>query len=61
MDFLERKFKSASAELLVLYGRRRIGKTELINKFIEDKKGIYFQGRLESRADTLKKLNYVLI
>ncbi len=61
LDFLEKKFKSASAELLILYGRRRIGKTELINKFLENKRGIYFLGRLESRADTLKRLNYVLM
>jgi len=61
LDFLEKKFKSASAELLILYGRRRIGKTELINKFLENRGGIYFLGRLESRADTLKRLNYVLM
>ena len=29
---------------IVLYGRRRIGKTALINEFIKDKNAVYFMG-----------------
>ena len=36
-------------EFVVIYGRRRVGKTALINQFIEDKKAIYFMG-VESNA-----------
>ena len=61
MKFLERKYKSKSAELIIVYGRRRIGKTELILKFCEKKKNLYFMGRLESREDTIKRFNNLLI
>jgi uncharacterized protein len=40
-DYLNEKYKSKSAEFLVLYGRRRIGKTELIKRFIEDKEYVF--------------------
>jgi len=61
LNFLERKYASKEAELIILYGRRRIGKTELIFNFIKNKKAIYFLGRLESRAETLKRFNNTLM
>ncbi len=36
-------------EFVVIYGRRRVGKTALINQFMGDKKAIYFMG-VESNA-----------
>lgn len=36
-------FSSKEAELVVLYGRRRIGKTYLIRKFFEEKNCVFFQ------------------
>jgi len=41
LNFLEEKFKEGK-QLIILYGRRRVGKTELIKKFCEDKEHIYF-------------------
>jgi len=32
---------SGHAELVILYGRRRVGKTALIRKFLENKRGFY--------------------
>jgi len=61
LAFLERKFASAEAELLIIYGRRRVGKTELLLHFSKDLQRLYFLGRLESRADTLKRLNDLLV
>ena len=61
IEFLERKFKSREAELIILYGRRRIGKTELILNFCKNKDSAYFIGRLESREDTIKRFNNLLI
>ena len=37
LEFLERHFKGGEAGFIVLYGRRRVGKTELINRFIKNK------------------------
>jgi len=36
--------KSDRQELLVLYGRRRVGKTALISECVKECKGIYFVG-----------------
>lgn len=41
LAFLNKKYKSDKAEFIVIYGRRRIGKSELINKFLNNK-GIYY-------------------
>ena len=61
LDFLNRKYRSKESELLIIYGRRRIGKTELILKCCEEKNYLYFMGRLESKEDTLKRFNHLLI
>lgn len=39
---VEEKYGSDKSEFVLIYGRRRIGKTELIKKFIEEKKAFYF-------------------
>lgn len=46
---LNRLYISDKFEFVVIYGRRRVGKTALINQFIKDKKAIYFMG-VESNA-----------
>ncbi len=57
---LEERWKKGEAEFIIIYGRRRIGKTELIKQFMRDKKGLYFLGRLESRKDQLDRFSYML-
>lgn len=42
-------YASDKFEFAVIYGRRRVGKTVLINEFIDNKKSIYFMG-IESNA-----------
>jgi uncharacterized protein len=61
LKFLEERYKSGVAELLILYGRRRIGKTELVLNFCGNKDYFYFMGRLESREDTLKRFNNLIV
>lgn len=46
---LDKLYKSNKFEFVVIYGRRRVGKTALINRFIENKNAIYFMG-VESNA-----------
>ncbi len=41
---LEKLYASDKFEFAVIYGRRRVGKTALINHFIRNKKAIYFMG-----------------
>ena len=49
MKALEKLYTSNKFEFAVIYGRRRVGKTALINRFIGDKSAIYFMG-VESNA-----------
>lgn len=42
LAYLEKKYKSIQSEFLVIYGRRRIGKTEILKKFASDKKHIFY-------------------
>ncbi|MFA4663247.1 ATP-binding protein [Pyrococcus kukulkanii] len=53
LNFLESLYSSNKKEVLILYGRRRVGKTELIKRFIKDKNAIYFladRGSLRANA-----------
>ena len=42
LAFLGNTFDSDRAEFIVIYGRRRIGKTELIKESIKGRKAVYF-------------------
>lgn len=46
---LNRLYKQDKFQFVVLYGRRRVGKTRLLNEFVNGKKTIYFTG-VESNA-----------
>ncbi|MDD5368989.1 MAG: ATP-binding protein, partial [Anaerolineaceae bacterium] len=50
---LERLVTSERAELFVLYGRRRVGKTELLRAFCEGKPHIFFIATLSSDPEQL--------
>lgn len=54
---LKRLYDSDKFLFAVIYGRRRIGKTALINEFLKDKKAIYFTGLKENAADSLKRFS----
>lgn len=46
---LERMYNSGNFECVIIYGRRRVGKTTLINEFCKNKKNIFYVG-IESNA-----------
>src|SRR5512138_159690 len=48
-----RLYQSHRAEFLILYGRRRVGKTELLRVFCQDKPHIYFIASLSSDSNQL--------
>lgn len=45
LNFLEKAYSSDKAEFIVLYGRRRIGKTELLKAFTENKPTVFYTCR----------------
>ncbi len=58
LQWLKSKWESSRGELLVIYGRRRIGKTELAKKFIENRPILYFISEETSEHLVLEKLSY---
>ncbi len=53
LQFLENRYTSSRAELIILYGRRRVGKTELLRTFCEDKSHIFFVADLGTEEGQL--------
>jgi AAA+ ATPase superfamily predicted ATPase len=53
LELLGQRYRSNQAELFVLYGRRRVGKTELLHAFCADKPHIFFIATLSSDSEQL--------
>ena len=51
LETLEREYDRDDAAFVVIYGRRRVGKTTLINHFCEAKKSIYFLATEENESE----------
>lgn len=50
METLQNEYDRDGSALVVLYGRRRVGKTTLISEFIKDKKALFFLASEEAEA-----------
>ena len=57
---LKKIAESNRAEFLLLYGRRRVGKSELIEHFLKAHKGVRLLAREEAPALQLKQFSLVL-
>jgi uncharacterized protein len=57
LDQLDRFYNSSQAELFVLYGRRRVGKTELLRVFCQDKPHLYFVATLSADSEQLSNFS----
>ena len=51
---LDRLYASGRFEMMVLYGRRRVGKTALLERFCADKNPLWFTAQVQSDADNLR-------
>lgn len=60
LEFLNEKYSSTKSEFLIIYGRRRIGKTELLKQFVKDKKHIFYYGHQITDAMQLKRLTGIV-
>ena len=54
---LNKRYKGEQFECVVIYGRRRVGKTALINEFCKDKKNIYFSALDTTASENLRTLS----
>ena len=58
---LNKLYASNKFEFVVLYGRRRVGKTALINHFIDGKNAVYFMGVESNAKQNLENLSKSII
>jgi len=56
LQFLDEHFKSKLAELVVIYGIRRVGKTEFTLRFASDKPHIYFFADQRPETELIQEL-----
>ncbi|MCD8149078.1 MAG: ATP-binding protein [Clostridiales bacterium] len=54
---MERRYERGKFECIIIYGRRRVGKTALINEFCKDKKTVYFSALDASSQENLEALS----
>lgn len=57
LNTLNRLYHSDKFEFVVIYGRRRVGKTALINEFVKDKDNIFFTGVETNEKQNLDNLS----
>lgn len=57
LNAFDKLYQSDQFEFVVIYGRRRVGKTALINQFIGDKKAIYFMGIESNEKQNLENFS----
>lgn len=57
---LNKRYAGSTFECIVIYGRRRVGKTALINEFCKDKKNIYFSALDTTASENLKILSQAI-
>lgn len=60
LDALERRWDSPKAEYVVIYGRRRVGKTELILRFAQKKRCVYVEATSGTERDHLDDVSSAL-
>ena len=56
LEHLNKAYSGQGFKFIVIYGRRRVGKTELIKHFIKDKKAIYFLCDKSGTANNIARL-----
>ncbi|MFA5248293.1 MAG: ATP-binding protein [Patescibacteria group bacterium] len=60
LKVLNEKWQSNIAQFFIIYGKRRVGKTELIKQFIKDKPAIYFLADKRTTADQLREFGQIV-
>ncbi len=54
---LQESYETPEFQMPVIYGRRRVGKTSLINQFVKDKPTIFFSARETTAQENLRALS----
>lgn len=57
LNLLEKRYQKGKFECIVIYGRRRVGKTELIKEFSKNKATVFFSALNASSQENLEALS----
>ncbi len=60
LSYLDIRYASGRAELVVLYGRRRVGKTTLVYYWVQDKPHIFFFATQDDAATLLRRFSHLI-
>jgi AAA+ ATPase superfamily predicted ATPase len=61
LAFLNTQYNKNSSSLVIIYGRRRIGKTALIKNFIKNKPALYFLAAEEMETQNISALKNLML
>ena len=59
LKIFEERFRSPNPEFIIVYGRRRVGKTELVTRFMQGKPFIYYLSEEKKYKDNLNGMKDV--
>lgn len=60
LEILNKKQAEKKSHFFIVYGKRRVGKTELIKQFIKTKQSIYFLADKRTEIEQLKELSNII-
>ncbi len=60
LEYLNNEYSRDQSSLVIIYGRRRIGKTSLIKKFISNKSALYFLASEELERENINSLKTLI-
>jgi hypothetical protein len=60
LSFLEERWREPKAQFVVLWGKRRVGKTELVKQFAAKKPHVYFLAESTSEKEQLRRFSQVM-
>lgn len=58
LTFLDKQYKQDGSSFVIIYGRRRIGKTTLIKEFIKEKPALYFLASEELESENRRNFQH---
>ena len=61
LDKLNNLYQEQSFQFAVIYGRRRVGKTMLINEFLKDKSSVYYMAVEGNAKENLTGISKALL
>ena len=57
LSFLESKYAEDKSQFIILWGKRRVGKTELVKQFVRNKPHVYFLSESTSEKEQLSRFS----